>query len=85
MSSADGEYGVTTMTKAILHYTGKVLWTPPAIFKSSCEIDVRYFPFDQQTCFMKFGSWTYDGFQVSCIVSSEPDLLNNLAHVRRSI
>ncbi|XP_076621692.1 nicotinic acetylcholine receptor alpha2 isoform X1 [Colletes latitarsis] len=63
-NNADGEYGVTTMTKAILHYTGKVLWTPPAIFKSSCEIDVRYFPFDQQTCFMKFGSWTYDGFQI---------------------
>lgn len=64
--SADGEYVVTTMTKAILNYTGKVTWTPPAIFKSSCEIDVRYFPFDQQTCFMKFGSWTYDGFQVRC-------------------
>uniref|UniRef100_A0A182WRP7 Neurotransmitter-gated ion-channel ligand-binding domain-containing protein n=1 Tax=Anopheles quadriannulatus TaxID=34691 RepID=A0A182WRP7_ANOQN len=62
---ADGEYVVTTLTKAILHYTGKVIWTPPAIFKSSCEIDVRYFPFDQQTCFMKFGSWTYDGNQVS--------------------
>lgn len=55
---------MTTMTKAILHHTGKVVWTPPAIFKSSCEIDVRYFPFDQQTCFMKFGSWTYDGDQV---------------------
>lgn len=52
------------MTKAVLHHTGKVVWTPPAIFKSSCEIDVRYFPFDQQTCFMKFGSWTYDGDQV---------------------
>lgn len=64
MRSADGEYVVTTMTKAILHHNGKVVWTPPAIFKSSCEIDVRYFPFDQQTCFMKFGSWTYDGFQV---------------------
>ncbi|KAK3924386.1 Acetylcholine receptor subunit alpha-like 2 [Frankliniella fusca] len=63
-NNADGEYVVTTMTKAVLHYTGKVLWTPPAIFKSSCEIDVRYFPFDQQTCFMKFGSWTYDGFQI---------------------
>jgi hypothetical protein len=62
--SADGEYVVTTMTKAVLRHTGKVLWTPPAIFKSSCEIDVRYFPFDQQTCFMKFGSWTYDGNQV---------------------
>lgn len=66
--SADGEYVVTTMTKAILHYTGKVVWTPPAIFKSSCEIDVRYFPFDQQTCFMKFGSWTYDGDQVYSIL-----------------
>lgn len=63
--SADGEYVVTTLTKAVLHNTGKVVWTPPAIFKSSCEIDVRYFPFDQQTCFMKFGSWTYDGDQVS--------------------
>lgn len=61
------------MTKAILHYTGKVLWTPPAIFKSSCEIDVRYFPFDQQTCFMKFGSWTYDGIQVKkIIISNDP-------------
>lgn len=28
------------------------------------EIDVEYFPFDEQTCVMKFGSWTYDGFQV---------------------
>lgn len=62
--SADGEYVVTTLTKAVLHHTGRVYWTPPAIFKSSCEIDVRYFPFDQQTCFMKFGSWTYDGDQV---------------------
>ncbi|CAH2982044.1 unnamed protein product [Chilo suppressalis] len=63
-NNADGEYVVTTMTKAVLHYTGKVLWTPPAIFKSSCEIDVRYFPFDQQTCFLKFGSWSYDGDQI---------------------
>lgn len=64
-NSADGEYVVTTLTKAVLHHSGKVYWTPPAIFKSSCEIDVRYFPFDQQTCFMKFGSWTYDGDQVT--------------------
>ena len=63
--SADGDYIVTTMTKAILHHDGRVVWTPPAIFKSSCEIDVEFFPFDEQTCFLKFGSWTFDGFQVS--------------------
>lgn len=25
---------------------------------------VKYFPFDEQTCVLKFGSWTYDGFKV---------------------
>ncbi|OXU23952.1 hypothetical protein TSAR_008607 [Trichomalopsis sarcophagae] len=63
-NNADGNYEVTIMTKAILHHTGKVVWKPPAIYKSFCEIDVEYFPFDQQTCFMKFGSWTYDGYTV---------------------
>ena len=63
--SADGNYEVTIMTKAVLHYNGKVVWNPPAIYKSSCEIDVEFFPFDEQTCFMKFGSWTYDGYMVS--------------------
>ncbi len=62
--SADGNYEVTIMTKAILHHSGKVTWNPPAIYKSSCEIDVEFFPFDEQKCFMKFGSWTYDGYMV---------------------
>ncbi|VVD05457.1 unnamed protein product [Leptidea sinapis] len=63
-NNADGNFEVTLATKATLNYTGRVDWRPPAIYKSSCEIDVEYFPFDQQTCVMKFGSWTYDGFQV---------------------
>ncbi|CAH2087616.1 unnamed protein product [Euphydryas editha] len=63
-NNADGNYEVTIMTKAILHHDGKVVWKPPAIYKSFCEIDVEYFPFDVQTCFMKFGSWSYDGYTV---------------------
>ena len=43
-------------------------WKPPAIYYSSCEMDVEYFPFDEQTCVMKFGSWTYDGFQVTIMM-----------------
>lgn len=31
----------------------------PVILKSTCRIDVRWFPFDVQKCDLKFGSWTY--------------------------
>jgi len=55
---------VTLATKATIYSEGLVEWKPPAIYKSSCEIDVEYFPFDEQTCVLKFGSWTYDGFKV---------------------
>jgi hypothetical protein len=37
---------------------------PPAIFKSTCAIDITNFPYDIQKCRMKFGSWTYDGFKL---------------------
>lgn len=63
-NNADGNYEVTIMTKAILHHDGKVVWKPPSIYKSACTIDVEYFPFDEQTCTMKFGTWTYDGNSV---------------------
>ena len=62
--SADGNYEVTLMTKATLYNNGRVHWEPPAIYKSSCTIDVEFYPFDEQLCTMKFGSWTYDGYQV---------------------
>jgi nicotinic acetylcholine receptor len=71
-SSADGNYEVTIMTKAILRHDGTVTWKPPAIYKSFCEIDVEYFPFDEQTCYMKFGSWTSDGNTVN----ANPIILN---------
>ncbi|XP_066906179.1 acetylcholine receptor subunit alpha-like [Halyomorpha halys] len=63
-NNADGNFEVTLATKATIYHEGLVEWKPPAIYKSSCEIDVEYFPFDEQTCVLKFGSWTYDGFKV---------------------
>nr|AAQ75739.1 nicotinic acetylcholine receptor alpha 3 subunit [Nilaparvata lugens]AAQ75740.1 nicotinic acetylcholine receptor alpha 3 subunit [Nilaparvata lugens] len=64
-NNADGKYEVVTYgTAGILH---KVEWKPPAIYKSFCEIDVEYFPFDEQKCVMKFGSWTYNGAQVDLL------------------
>jgi hypothetical protein len=64
------------MTKATVYYNGAIDWQPPAIYKSSCSIDVEYFPYDVQTCVLKMGCWTYDGFQVSTD-PLPPNILNS--------
>ncbi|CAJ0574783.1 unnamed protein product, partial [Mesorhabditis spiculigera] len=32
----------------------------PTIYKLSCNLDLRFFPFDIQVCKLIFGSWTFD-------------------------
>ncbi|RTG90136.1 uncharacterized protein DC041_0002543 [Schistosoma bovis] len=54
-------------SKAMVQFNGNVFWPPPAKLRSTCKIDITYFPFDDQSCTMKFGSWTYDGWQVNVI------------------
>ncbi|KAG6938553.1 cholinergic receptor nicotinic alpha 4 subunit [Chelydra serpentina] len=66
-NNADGDFAVTHLTKAHLFYDGRIKWMPPAIYKSSCSIDVTFFPFDQQNCTMKFGSWTYDKAKIDLV------------------
>ncbi|XP_041056184.1 acetylcholine receptor subunit alpha [Carcharodon carcharias] len=74
-NNADGDFAIVHMTKVLLDYTGKIVWTPPAIFKSYCEIIVTHFPFDQQNCSIKLGIWTYDGTRVAIFPESDrPDL-----------
>ncbi|CEF65117.1 GH10531p [Strongyloides ratti] len=58
-NNADGNYEVSYHSNVVVDYKGNVQWVPPAIYKSSCTIDVEYFPMDQQICHLIFGSWTY--------------------------
>ena len=74
-NSADGNYEVRFKSNTLLYPDGMIIWLPPAIYQSSCQIDVTYFPFDQQRCVMKFGSWTFNGDQVYLA------LFNNKNHV----
>jgi len=37
---------------------------------STCKIDITWFPFDDQNCEMKFGSWTYNGFKLDLQLKS---------------
>ncbi|CAD6186266.1 unnamed protein product [Caenorhabditis auriculariae] len=59
-NNADGNYEVSFMCNVVINHLGEMLWVPPAIYKSSCIIDVEFFPFDEQVCTLVFGSWTYN-------------------------
>ncbi|WAR00650.1 ACH10-like protein [Mya arenaria] len=62
---------------AMVRYDGNIFWPIPTKLQSSCKVDVTYFPFDEQECYMKFGSWTYDGFQVDITNRTEQVDLSN--------
>lgn len=61
---ADDDFSGPMDTNVKLRYNGEITWDAPAITKSSCVVDVSYFPFDSQECNLTFGSWTYNGNQV---------------------
>ena len=59
--SAGGGFGSgMTRTNVIIRHDGLVTLDVPTIIESSCKIYVDNYPFDQQDCELKFGSWTYD-------------------------
>ncbi|XP_062898527.1 neuronal acetylcholine receptor subunit alpha-9 [Mobula hypostoma] len=66
-NKADDESIGSMETNVVLRYDGQITWDSPAITKSSCVVDVAYFPFDDQRCNLTFGSWTYNGNQVDII------------------
>ena len=62
--SASEAFDGTYPTNVVVTSEGKCTYIPPGIFMSTCKIDITWFPFDDQNCEMKFGSWTYNGFKV---------------------
>ncbi|XP_055847513.1 neuronal acetylcholine receptor subunit alpha-7-like isoform X2 [Episyrphus balteatus] len=70
-NSADEGFDGTYQTNVVVRSNGSCLYVPPGIFKSTCKIDITWFPFDDQRCEMKFGSWTYDGFQLDLQLQDE--------------
>ncbi|KAL5006859.1 hypothetical protein ScPMuIL_015665 [Solemya velum] len=58
-------------TNVIVTNGGNVTWLSMWIFKSSCSIDVKYFPFDVQNCSLDFASWTYESFEVNLVKNAD--------------
>ncbi|KAL9986938.1 hypothetical protein ACROYT_G001156 [Oculina patagonica] len=46
----------------------------PTIYKSSCKLDVRNFPFDDQVCQLKLGSWSYNIYEMNLFTAGDGDI-----------
>lgn len=69
-------------TNVVIQHDGQIMWDSPAITKSSCKVDVSFFPFDAQQCRFTYGSWTYNGNQLDILNAMESadlaDLVDNM-------
>ena len=67
-----------------LYSDGSIFRSKPGIFRFSCALDLREFPFDIQTCTMKFGSWTYTNDLMYILPYEEKnkqiDVLSSFSH-----
>ncbi|XP_026866484.2 neuronal acetylcholine receptor subunit alpha-7-like isoform X2 [Electrophorus electricus] len=78
-NSADEQFDATFHTNVLVVSNGACHYMPPGIFKSTCYIDVRWFPFDVQQCELKFGSWTYGGWALD-LQMNEADITGYIAN-----
>ena len=53
------------MTDIAVGSSGNCIWSGPATFKTICQMQVDKWPFDEQTCELSFGSYTYGKNQLA--------------------
>ncbi|KAA8594150.1 hypothetical protein FQN60_004984, partial [Etheostoma spectabile] len=80
--NADDHFTGSMDTNVVIRHDGQIMWDSPAITKSSCKVDVSFFPFDAQQCRFTYGSWTYNGNQLDILNAMESadlaDLVENV-------
>ncbi|XP_076002307.1 neuronal acetylcholine receptor subunit alpha-10a [Genypterus blacodes] len=81
-NNADDHFTGSMDTNVVIRDDGQIMWDSPAITKSSCKVDVSFFPFDAQQCRFTYGSWTYNGNQLDILNAMDSadlaDLVENV-------
>lgn len=49
--SVDERIQAHRIARVVVHADGSILWVPQALFKSACQVEITYFPYDTQASF----------------------------------
>ncbi|CAF4492502.1 unnamed protein product [Rotaria sp. Silwood2] len=60
LSSQAPTQGVVNGPYVMVYHTGEVVFPVLMKLRTTCKVNIQYFPFDRQICGLKFASWIYD-------------------------
>lgn len=69
----DGKFDVAYYANVLIYSSGYMYWLPPAIYRSTCAIEITYFPFDYQNCTLVFRSQTYSANELEIILAVDAE------------
>uniref|UniRef100_A0A8B9HUS1 Cholinergic receptor nicotinic gamma subunit n=1 Tax=Astyanax mexicanus TaxID=7994 RepID=A0A8B9HUS1_ASTMX len=72
-NNIDGKFDVAYYANVLIYSDGSMYWLPPAIYRSTCAIEITYFPFDWQNCTLVFRSQTYSANEIDMILAIDAD------------
>ena len=64
-NTANNPMSELAWAQATCNSKGEVLLSRPGILVTTCIFDLSDFPYDQQTCLLKFGSWAYSSSKIN--------------------
>ena len=71
VNNAVREYDASIMSTDIMATSeGNVTWLFSGLFTSSCQMRVRYYPFDSQECELRFASWSHDISEIDLVLTT---------------
>ncbi|TRZ04383.1 hypothetical protein DNTS_017696 [Danionella cerebrum] len=72
-NNIDGKFDVAYYANVLISSDGSMYWLPPAIYRSTCAIEITYFPFDWQNCTLVFRSQTYSANEIDIVLAENAD------------
>ncbi|CAF1415569.1 unnamed protein product [Adineta ricciae] len=60
LTSDSPTQGVVNGPYVMVYHTGEIVFPVLMKLRTTCKVNIQYFPFDRQVCGLKFASWIYD-------------------------